>query len=53
MPENFPDDPVSQLAEGAVQLHVLFNAWVQAGFSREEALHMITAILVEAMGNSQ
>ena len=32
-----PEDPITSLAEGAAQLHELFTAYVNAGFSRDEA----------------
>lgn len=39
MPE--PEDPITQLAEGAAQLHELFLAYVTAGFTEQQALFLI------------
>ena len=40
-----PEDPISLLAEGAAQLHELFTAYVNAGFSRAEALQITVGII--------
>lgn len=40
-----PQDPVGALAEGADQLHELFSAYVNAGFTRVEALQIIIAVI--------
>ncbi|MEV7013287.1 hypothetical protein [Streptosporangium sp. NPDC051022] len=39
MPE--PEDPITQLAQGAVQLHEVFVAYVEAGFTEQQALFLI------------
>ena len=38
-------DPISVLATGAIQVHELFDAYVQAGFTRPEALSLVQTIL--------
>jgi hypothetical protein len=40
-----PEDPISSLTEGAVHAHELFMAYVNAGFTRPEALQLIAAII--------
>jgi hypothetical protein len=45
--ENLPPDPMSQLATGAAQQHELFMAWVNAGFTRAEAMQLLL-VVVEA-----
>lgn len=40
-----PQDPIGQLAEGAAQLHELFMSYVDAGFTRSEALQIIIGII--------
>lgn len=39
MPE--PDDPITQLAAAAVQLHELYASFVAAGFSESQALYLV------------
>ncbi|MEV8637779.1 hypothetical protein AB0395_39645 [Streptosporangium sp. NPDC051023] len=36
-----PEDPITQLAQGAAQLHELFMAYVNAGFTESQALYLI------------
>jgi hypothetical protein len=40
-----PADPFSALAEGAAQLHELFMAYVNAEFTRGEALQIVIAMV--------
>lgn len=40
-----PADPMTQLAEGAAQGHELFMSYVDAGFTRQEALAILIGIL--------
>jgi hypothetical protein len=42
---NLPPDPMSQLATGAAQQHELFMGWVNAGFTRTEAMQLLIAIV--------
>jgi hypothetical protein len=40
-----PADPMTSLAEGAIQCHELFSAYVSAGFTRPEALQIVIGIV--------
>jgi hypothetical protein len=40
-----PADPMTSLAEGAIQTHELFMAYVNAGFTRSEALRIVIGIV--------
>jgi hypothetical protein len=42
-------DPLTELAKGAAQIHEMFTAYVDAGFSRPEALQIIIGVLTAAM----
>jgi hypothetical protein len=46
MDDNTPGDPMTQLAAGAAQQHEMFMAYVEAGFTRPEALKIMIAIIV-------
>ena len=46
-----PADPITALAAGAFQLHEIYSAYVEAGFTRTEALCLVTAILTEGIRN--
>lgn len=41
-----PEDPITQLQAGVAQQHEMFTAYVDAGFTRPEALKIIIAIIV-------
>jgi len=45
MPDDLPDDPMSELAGAAHQMHELFVAYVAAGFTDEQAMSIILALL--------
>jgi hypothetical protein len=47
MPEDGPIDPISDLAAGAAQIHELFMAYVNADFTRAEALQIIIAMVTK------
>lgn len=50
MPDDTPpQDPFTQLAEGAAQAHELFIAYVDAGFTRAEALQILLSIIAMAI----
>jgi hypothetical protein len=36
---------LTPLAESAQQMHELFEAWIAAGFTREEALYLVAAMV--------
>ena len=41
-----PQDPMTQLQAGVAQQHEMFTAYVDAGFTRPEALKIIIAIII-------
>ncbi|MFB7461293.1 hypothetical protein [Streptomyces sp. NPDC056188] len=43
MPDS-PQDPITDLAAGAAQLHELFSAYTGAGFTQDQALRLIISI---------
>jgi len=49
-PEQIPEDPMSALAESVTQQHEMFMAYVEAGFTRPEALKIIIAMLTSGNG---
>jgi hypothetical protein len=49
---NTPIDPITELAAGAAATHELFTAYVEAGFSRTEALQLTVSILTAGIGGS-
>ena len=49
-PEQVPEEPMSALAEGVAQQHEMFMAYVEAGFTRPEALKIIIAMLTANTG---
>lgn len=44
-----PTDPMSDVEQGAVATHTMFEAYLAAGFTRDEALHLVTAVTVEGI----
>ncbi len=40
-----PRDPVSALTEGAIQQHEMFLAYIEAGFTHDEAIQLIVGLL--------
>ena len=43
------NDPMTELQTAVAQQHELFVSYIEAGFTREEALAIIKTIVVEAM----
>ena len=43
-----PEDPITNLAQAAAQMHELFLAYVNAGFTEAQALYLIGQILGNA-----
>jgi hypothetical protein len=43
MPE--PQEPLTALAEGAAQMHEMFLAYIQAGFTEQQALYLVGCAL--------
>ncbi|MCQ1575364.1 hypothetical protein [Streptomyces parvus] len=48
MPE--PTDPITALAAAAVQLHEMHQAYVEAGFTEQQALELVKAVIVASIG---
>ncbi|MFE7485447.1 hypothetical protein [Streptomyces sp. NPDC057552] len=48
MPE--PTDPMTELAAAAVQLHEMYQAYVGAGFTEQQALELTKAVIVANIG---
>jgi hypothetical protein len=46
--ESAPIDPITELAAAAAQMHELFTAYTDAGFSHAEALQILIAIVTTA-----
>lgn len=40
-----PQDPIGQSTQAAIQLHEMFLAYIAAGFSRKEALSIVSAMV--------
>jgi hypothetical protein len=45
MSANDPNPPITELAAAAVQLHELFRAYVDAGFTEPQAMQLCVALL--------
>lgn len=50
-PEQMPPSPISGLAQSAIASFELFRSYVDAGFTRDEALRIVIGILVAGMGS--
>ena len=48
MPE--PTDPMTKLAQQAAQLHEVYETYVQAGFTEQQAFELTKAILLANVG---
>jgi hypothetical protein len=46
---DLPEEPITSLAESAVQMHELFLAYVDAGFSEDQAMMFIRTLLSAAI----
>lgn len=53
MSSDGPVNPFGALAAAALAAHEMFSAYLEAGFTRAEALHLVTAILVAGTQNQQ
>ena len=40
-----PDEPLSELVEGAVNQHEMYMAWIEAGFTENQSLELLKAVL--------
>lgn len=47
MSDDVPDpQPLSNLNEGAIHLHEMYTAYMEAGFSKEQAFELVTNVLL-------
>lgn len=51
MPD-LPQSPLSELAAAAVQQHELFRSWVDAGFTEDQSMVLLVAILTASIGGA-
>lgn len=51
--EGMPNDPISELAAAASQLHELFISYVNAGFNERQALYLVGQVLRGASGGGE
>jgi hypothetical protein len=51
MSDEMPDSPMTALAEGAAQLHEMYIAYMDAGFSEERAFDLTTTFLMSFLEN--
>lgn len=49
MRDDDPISPISELAAAAAQMHELFTSYIEAGFTREEALDLIKTLLFRSL----
>lgn len=47
--DGVPESPLTVLAAGAAQTHELFEAYVEAGFTRAEALQIVISLLTASL----
>jgi hypothetical protein len=47
-----PEDPITELAAGAAQLHEAYLAYCNAGFTEDQAFELVRAILVASIGGA-
>jgi hypothetical protein len=47
-----PQDPITDLAAGAAQVHELYVSYVDAGFTPDQALRLVIGILT-GLGGAQ
>lgn len=50
MADNMPVDPVTDLAASAAQLHEAYEAFIEAGFTEQQAMQMVCSILTNGTG---
>ena len=53
MDDGTPEQPLTELAQQAAVHHEIFTAYVEAGFARSEALHILTSIIVAGIHGRQ
>ena len=42
-----PDNPISEMLAGAIMQHEMLKTYVEAGFTRAEAMDILKAIIAE------
>jgi hypothetical protein len=47
-----PADPMTQMAEGAAEVHEMFLSYVAAGFTNAQAITLVSAILTALIHNA-
>ncbi|MFE9448290.1 hypothetical protein [Streptomyces sp. NPDC006739] len=52
MPDS-PQDPITDLAAGAAQVHELYLAYIGAGFNEHQALRLVISILTAGIGGAR
>lgn len=48
-----PTDPFTATQEGAHQTHELFVAYIDAGFTEAQAMHIVVSLLLTAAAGGQ
>lgn len=47
------EEPLTVLNQGAVAIHELFTAYMEAGFTEDQALKIVVGLLSNLMGHSE
>ena len=50
MPE--PTDPITELAVGAAQLHEVYLAYLEAGFTEHQSFELVKTLLATSLGHN-
>jgi len=45
-----PEDPITELAAAAAQLHELYTAYIDAGFTEPQAFDLIKTVMLGSVG---
>lgn len=51
MSEDLPESPLTSLAEGAAQLHEMYTAYQDAGFTEQRAFDLVTTFMMSFLDN--
>lgn len=41
-----PEDPMTELQAGAVNQHEMYLSWIEAGFTEDQAMDLLKAVIV-------
>lgn len=52
MPDD-PQSPITELAADAARQHEVFRTWVDAGFTEDQALKLLIAVITATSGGGQ